>query len=78
MTTKLENMTYDEKAEFYWENPEAIPDGYSVLKDCTHPDPAMIEYTIRQLKNQSEGLRNIVNHDKEHWEGFTATEKEDE
>ena len=26
MTTKLENMTDAEKAEFYWENPEAIPD----------------------------------------------------
>jgi hypothetical protein len=46
--------------------------------DCTHPDPAMIEYTIRQLKNQSEGLRNILHHDKEHWEGFMVEEKEDE
>jgi hypothetical protein len=46
--------------------------------DCTHPDPAMIEYTIRQLKNQSEGLRNILHHDKEHWEGFMAEDKEDE
>jgi hypothetical protein len=46
--------------------------------DCTHPDPVMVEYTIRQLKKQSEGLRNIVQHDKEHWEGFTAGDKEDD
>jgi hypothetical protein len=24
------SMTYDEKAEFYWENPEAIPDHLAV------------------------------------------------
>jgi hypothetical protein len=46
--------------------------------DCTHPDPVMVEYTIRQLKNQSEGLRNILHHDKEQWEGFIAEDKEDE
>jgi hypothetical protein len=41
MLAKWLSASDDEKAEFYWQNPEAIPD-------------------------------------KEHWEGFTAEDKEDE